>query len=56
MGLLRKVTGKTVSRKDAKAQRKTFLYFEKRLGNVCEGTHNLDVNLKVLEFPFWGHG
>ena len=28
MGLLRKVTGKTVSRKDATAQRKTFLYFD----------------------------
>jgi len=28
MGLLRKVTGKTVSRKDATAQRKTFLHFD----------------------------
>ena len=34
MYVLRKVTGKTVSRKDATAQRKTFLYFEKRLWNV----------------------
>ena len=46
-GAFRKVTGKIVSRKDATAQRKTFLHFEKRIGNVCEGTHNLDVNLKV---------
>ena len=28
MGLLRKGTGKTVSRKDATAQRKTFLHFD----------------------------
>jgi hypothetical protein len=28
MGLLRKVTGKTVSRKDATTQRKTFLHFD----------------------------
>ena len=28
MGLLRKVTGKTVSRKGATAQRKTFLHFD----------------------------
>ena len=38
MGLLRKVTGKTVSRNDAKAQRKTFLHFEKRLWNVGTGS------------------